>query len=267
MPNRDVVKVAHDLVMGRNCIQELLRHAPHRIREVYLASAREDSGSGGARRRALYEQLQALGVPLHERTRKELDELVGSDSHQGVVASVSPRSLLQIDDLIHLAQSERCVRILALDGVVDPHNLGAVLRAAECFGVDAVAWSKNRAAPIGPVVSKVSVGASEILGLCPVSNLHRLLEQLKEVGVWVVGASLADDAQRLDSFQFPEKCVVVMGSEGEGIQQLIERSLDFRVVIPMVGEISSLNVSQATAVILSELSIQHRRMDKASSLK
>jgi 23S rRNA (guanosine2251-2'-O)-methyltransferase len=171
------------------------------------------------------------------------------------------------DELLQMAQSRQSLRILALDGIVDPHNFGAVLRAAECFGVDAVVWSKNRSAPLGPVVSKVSVGASELLPLCPVSNLHRVLELLKKHGVWLVGALLKPDAIGLDSFEFPDKSAVIMGSEGEGIQQLIERSLDFHVMIRMDGAISSLNVSQATAVILSELSKQHRRMDKERSLK
>jgi len=133
------------------------------------------------------------------------------------------------------------------------------LRAAECFGVDAVLWSKNRGAPIGPVVSKVSVGASEIVRLCPVSNLHRALESLKEAGAWLSGAIIAPDAASLDRFEFPEKSVVVMGAEGEGIHQLIEKSLDFRVFIPMSGRIDSLNVSQATAVMLQEVAKQHRQ--------
>ena len=256
-----------DFVMGRNCVEEIVKHAPGRIQEVFLASVNEDAVAGGGRRRALSDQLRDLGIPLQQRTRTELDDLVGSDSHQGVVARVVPRSLLTIEDLVELTRSARFSRVLALDGVVDPHNFGAVLRAAECFGVDAVVWSKNRAAPMGPVVSKVSVGASELIPLCPVSNLHRVLELLKQEGVWLVGALLSDDAVSLDSFEFPEKCLIVMGSEGEGIQQLIERSLDFRVMIPMSGDISSLNVSQATAVMLSELSKQHRRMDKAASLK
>ncbi len=253
--------------MGRNCLQELLKYAPKRIQEVFLASTHDEANRAGTRRRSLYEQVQGLGVPVHQRTRAELDELVGSDSHQGVVARVSLRPVLEVDELLHLVKSEQFVRVLALDGVVDPQNFGAVLRAAECFGVDAVVWSKNRSAPIGPVVSKVSVGASEMLALCPVSNLHRALELVKGAGAWLVGALLSEDALSLDSFEFPEKCVIVMGSEGEGIQQLIERSLDFRVMVPMVGKISSLNVSQATAVILSEVSKQHRRMDKQSSLK
>jgi len=261
------LKPRGDLVMGRNCLEELLRHAPDRLREVFVVNGPDEAGSSGARLRALVEQLRECGVPLQPRTRRDLDEMVGSDSHQGVVGRVAPRIFLTEDDLVHIAHSRQSLRILALDGVLDPHNFGAVLRAAECFGVDAVVWSKNRSAPLGPVVSKVSVGASELLPLCPVSNLHRVLELLKKQGVWLVGTLLRPDAVGLDSFEFPDKCAVVMGSEGEGIQQLIERSLDFHVMIPMDGAISSLNVSQATAVVLGELSKQHRRMDKKGSLK
>jgi 23S rRNA (guanosine2251-2'-O)-methyltransferase len=253
--------------MGRNCIEEIVQHSPERLEEVYLASAAEDSGRVVDRRSALLEQIQSLGVKVIQRTRRELDQLVSSDSHQGIVARVSPRRMLEAEDLLELLRSSRFTRVLALDGVIDPQNFGALLRAAECFGVDAVVWSKNRAAPLGPVVSKVSVGASELVPLCVVSNLHRVLEQMKQSGAWLVGAVMAADATSLDSFEFPERCVLVMGSEAEGIQQLIERSLDFKVTIPMSGEISSLNVSQASAVMLSELARQHRRMDKAASLK
>jgi 23S rRNA (guanosine2251-2'-O)-methyltransferase len=178
---------------------------------------------------------------------------VQSDSHQGVVARVTPRAFVSLEDLVEKAQSVEQMRLLALDGVIDPHNLGAVLRAAECFGVDAVVWSKNRAAPLGPVVSKVSVGASELVPLCPVGNLHTALEKLKAVGVWTVGAVVSADATRLESFDPPNKWALIMGSEGEGIQRLIEENLDFRVYISMLGELSSLNVSQATAVMLHSL--------------
>ena len=256
-----------DLVMGRNCIEELVAHSPERLQEVYLASSGDEPSRGPDRRASLFEQIQSLGVRTVQRTRRELDQLVGSDSHQGVVARVSPRPMLEVDDLLELVRSSKFVRVLALDGVIDPQNFGTLLRAAECFGVDAVVWSKNRAAPIGPVVSKVSVGASELVPLCAVSNLHRVLEQMKQAGAWLVGAILAEDATSLDSFEFPERCILVMGSEAEGVQQLIERSLDFKVSIPMSGAISSLNVSQATAVMLNELARQHRRMDKPASLK
>lgn len=252
--------VSGDFVMGRNCLAEVLKHSPGRILEVYVAESRDEGARGGTDRRGeLVERCRDSDIPVRQVPRRDLDSLVHSDSHQGFVARVRPRELLQLEELVELVRQQSFARVLALDGVLDPQNSGAILRAAECFGVDAVLWSKNRAAPVGPVVSKVSVGASELVPLCPVSNLHRALEALKGAGAWLVGAMVSPDAAALDSFQFPEKSVVVMGSEGEGVQHLIQKSLDFHVYIPMLGVVSSLNVSQATTVMLHELAKQHRQ--------
>ncbi len=237
-----------DLVMGRNCIEELLEHDAGRIQEIFIAESR--GGSGDGRKSALRDLIDSSGLRVRECTRHELDKMVQSDSHQGVVARVKPRMLLGFEQLLEQARERESIGILALDGVLDPQNIGAILRAAECFGVDAVLWSKNRAAPLGPVVSKVSVGASELVPLCPVPNLHRAIEALKQVGVWSVGAVVKPGASELESFKAPEKWLLVMGSEGEGIQHLIEQNLDFCVYIKMFGKISALNVSQATAVFL-----------------
>ncbi len=239
---------ASDLIMGRNCVEELLRHNPARIREVFVAESKGNEAQG--RKNTLREAFDREGISVRECARHELDQMVQSDSHQGVVARVKSREVLAFDDLLEQARSGESIRLLALDGVLDPQNVGAILRAAECFGIQAVLWSKNRAAPLGPVVSKVSVGASELVPLCPVPNLHRAVEALKEVGVWSIGAVVAPEARVLESFDPPQKWVLVMGSEGEGIQHLIEKNLDFRLYIKMLGSISSLNVSQATAVFL-----------------
>lgn len=249
------------MIMGRNCIEEVLKRAPNRLKEVFLAESREDGASRGKRGSEIHDRVLALGVPVREVSRRDLDAMVGSDSHQGVVARVSPRVFLELDDLLEEVRSSAAISILALDGVLDPQNFGAILRAAECLSIDAVVWSKNRGAPLGPVVSKVSVGASEIVPLCPVSNLHQALERLKEAGAWISGTMVSPDAKPLDSFEFPEKSVIVMGAEGEGIHNLIEKNLDFRVYISMGGSIDSLNVSQATAVVLHELAKQRRQKD------
>jgi 23S rRNA (guanosine2251-2'-O)-methyltransferase len=242
------------LIMGRNCVEEVLRHSPSRLREVFIAEVRDESSTAGrARQIGLREELVSAGISIREMRRDDLDSMVQSQSHQGVVARISPRAVLSFEELIERVSRDEEVRILALDGVLDPQNFGAVLRAAECFGVTAVLWSKNRAAPLGPVVAKVSVGASELVPLCPVSNLHRALSSLREAGVWSIGAVVAPDAIALDSFDKPKKWALVMGSEGEGIQRLIEENLDFRVYISMLGALSSLNVSQATAVMLHAL--------------
>lgn len=254
--------VAHgEFIMGRNCIEEVVSLAPERILEVFVAESRDENRAGARSERKgdLFGQLVRLRVPVREVSRRELDALVASESHQGFVARVRERRYLQLEELVEMVRERSFISILALDGVLDPQNFGAILRAAECFGVDAVVWSKNRGAPLGPVVSKVSVGASEIVPLCPVSNLHRALEALKEAGAWLSGAIISSDAQPLDRFEFPEKSVVVVGAEGEGIHQLTDKSLDFRVFIPMSGRIDSLNVSQATAVMLQEVAKQHRQ--------
>lgn len=256
--NRKEAPSHGDFVMGRNCADEILKRAPERIIEAYIAEARDDS-QGGRRRSDLHDALRSVKVPIREVPRRELDDLVNSESHQGVVLRVESRSHLQFSDLLEMVRDSQVCSVLALDGIVDPQNFGTILRAAECFGVDAVLWSKNRGAPVSAVVSKVSVGASEIIPLCPVSNLHRALEELKQAGAWSVGAMVSPDASPLDTFEFPEKTVLVMGAEGEGMHQLIERTLDFRVYITMSGEISSLNVSQATSVMLHEVSKQHRQ--------
>jgi 23S rRNA (guanosine2251-2'-O)-methyltransferase len=249
-----------EFVMGRNCAAELVKRSPERIIEVVLA----DSGTDGGGRfdEELLKSLQAYPrVAVRRVGRKELDGIVGSESHQGVVVRVKPRIFATLEDLIASATTSPTARIVALDGVQDPHNLGAILRAAECFGATGVVWSKNRTAPLTPVVTKVSVGASELLPLCPVANLHQALERLKKEGLWTVGAMVAPDAQPLDTFEVPDRCVVVVGAEGEGIHKVIEKSLDYKVYIPMSGQIDSLNVSQATAVILSRVASQHRQKE------
>jgi 23S rRNA (guanosine2251-2'-O)-methyltransferase len=259
-PNSQREKLSHlpegELVMGLNCVLEILRHSPARIKEVFFAPLRESARSGAgivSRREGLIKEAIRLKVAVRECDRSRLDQLVNSDSHQGVVARVSAREYAEFNELVEFARDAESFKIVAIDGVLDPQNVGAILRAAECFGVDAVIWSRNRVAPFGAVVSKVSVGASELLSLCPVANLHRAIEALKGVGVWSIGALVSDDAHRLASFEAPNKWVLVMGSEGDGIQPLIERSLDFRVYIEMFGGISSLNVSQATSVFLHSL--------------
>lgn len=247
-----------EFVMGRNCVEELVRRSPERILEVLLADAPVDGGSKSEPE--LLSSLRAFSqIAVRRVGRRELDGIVGSESHQGVVVRVKPRKFSNLEELIAAATTSLTARIVALDGVQDPHNLGAILRAAECFGAAGVVWSKNRTAPLTPVVAKVSVGASELLPLCPVANLHQALERLKKEGLWIVGAMVAPDAQPLDSFEVPDRCVVVVGAEGEGIHKIIEKSLDYKVYIPMSGQIDSLNVSQATAVILSRVASQHRQ--------
>ena len=245
-----------DVIMGRNCISEVFERTPERILEAWIAGG--ESRAGNQRQNGIEESLNELSIEVHVLSRDQLTELVGSESHQGFVARVAPRKLWELDALVTFGSQKQRSIILALDTIVDPQNLGAILRAAECLGVDGVVWSKNRGAPITPVVAKVSVGATELVRLCPISNLQRGLEQCKKEGYWIVGAAVGKGSESLDTFTFPERAVVVMGAEGEGLSHIIEENLDFRVSIRMYGQIDSLNVSQATAVILAAAARSHR---------
>ena len=242
------------LVMGRHCISEILKYESARFREVFVAERRDSGEAVDGRRAELINALKELGISVSELPKHELTDLVSSESHQGFVGLVSVRPVLSLDALVARVEDQQEIGILALDGVLDPQNMGAILRAAECFGVSAVLFSRNRSADVGPVIAKASVGASELIDLCPVGNLHQAIERLKAVGAWSIGAVVSPEAKDLASFESPEKWVLVMGSEGSGIQRLIGERLDFSIYIPMQGRISSLNVSQATAVFLSRLS-------------
>ncbi len=217
-----------------------------------------ESRVGNQRQQDLEGALSELAVEINMVSRDQLTELVGTESHQGFVVRVKPRKHWELDAVVSVGAQKQHSLILALDTIVDPQNFGAILRAAECLGVDGVVWSKNRGAPITPVVAKVSVGATELVRLCPISNLQRGLEHLKKEGYWIVGAAVGEGSESLDTFTFPERSVVVMGAEGEGLSHIIEDNLDFRVSIPMCGQIDSLNVSQATAVILAAAARSHR---------
>ena len=175
--------------------------------------------------------------------------MLSSESHQSFAALVKKRPSPSLVDLIN-ADTDTSM-VLMLDSIYDPQNLGSILRAAECFNVDAVIWSKNRGADFSPVVSKASVGASELLPIIKVSNLSTSLKQLQKAGFWSVAASCSPPCEDLFTFDFPEKTVLIMGSEGKGLRQLISKNSDYHLRIPLFGKIDSLNVSQATSIILS----------------
>jgi len=236
---------SHPLIMGRNCVREVLRAAADRLIEVYVGERLDREGE------ELLKELRSVGIDVSQRSRDSLTALVGSDSHQGMVAAIRDRPYLDLKDVCGWAKERERLLLLMLDSIMDPHNFGAILRAAECFGVDGVLWSRNRGCDITPVVAKVSVGASELLPLVPVSNLAQALERLKDAGVWSIAADVSPEAQPIDQFEFPTKSLILLGSEGEGLQPLLLREAEFKITIPLCGKIDSLNVSQAAAVMLA----------------
>lgn len=227
--------------MGRNCVKEVLRYSPERIIKIFTANP--DS------------ELKMLSenhhIPLTIVDKGELSRMVNSDSHQSIAALLKDKPSLSLDDYLKSSQKKESDLVLLLDSINDPQNLGALLRAAECFGVGAVMWSKNRGCDITPTVSKASVGATELVDIVKISNLVEAAKTLKEEGYQVIAAEVGKEAHSLYQFNFPAKAALIVGSEGPGVRPLLSKQADHQVYIPMLGTIDSLNVSQATAVFLS----------------
>ncbi len=227
------------LIMGKHAVEEVLRKSPERFLHIYTHK-KEDP---------LATDLEKKGVKVSFTPKQKLTSLVTSESHQGFVAEVREREFLTPKAFLQEAPEKSLV--LMCDAIQDPQNFGTILRAAECFGVDAVIYSKNRNVALTPVVSKASVGASELVPLMPVSNLADTQKKLQDGGYFSVAAELKEGAHSLFDFEFPERTLLILGAEGSGIQRLLSDRADFHVMIPMMGAIDSLNVSQAAAVFLS----------------
>lgn len=234
-----------ELLIGLHALEEVARFTPERIRSIFTASAKE------ARCRALN-----LNVPIKIVKEAKLTEMAGTESHQGVVVSVTPRKLLSLKEALSFLGEKEHSTVVMMDQIFDPQNVGAILRASECFGVDAVIFSKNRGSAITPVVTKASSGASELVPLVLVSNLADTMQRLQKEGYEAIVSALEDRAENLYTFDCPNKTLLIVGSEGKGVQPLIQKRADHILKIPMHGRVDSLNVSQATAVFLSFLQPQ-----------
>lgn len=233
------------VVFGFHAVLTRLRADPASVLEIFLDEARND-----ARAKDLVAVAERANVRLARVAAKRLDGFYGGGRHQGVVARVEVgRVADSLDEL--LDELKEPPFLLVLDGVTDPHNLGACLRVANAAGVHAVIAPKDRAAGINPTVSKVASGAAELTPYLMVTNLARTLDELKERNIWVVGA--ADDApQDLYAADLPEGIAWVLGAEGEGMRRLTRERCDLLVRIPMLGGVESLNVSVAAGVVLYE---------------
>lgn len=241
------------IVMGRNCLNELFQHFPERIVRVFTTKSKENSDS-------LVKKILDRKIPIRFIDKQELFMMVESESHQSFVAIVKKRPQTEPSEFLLRFQNKESSLVLALDSISDPQNLGALLRLGECFGADAVIWSKNRGVGLTPSVTKASVGASELVETMKVSNLAETIKKFKNAGYWIIAAELDKNAECLYSFTFPEKTLIVLGSEGKGIQKLISKNSDYKIFIPMQGKISSLNVSQAAAVFLSHRQAQFAKL-------
>jgi 23S rRNA (guanosine2251-2'-O)-methyltransferase len=241
--------VESDLAFGFHAIQSLLDHEATAIERVWIDSARNDS-----RTLSILEQARQLGVRVQRAPKEKLAELAGKDArHQGVIArirQVQTRGESDIDQL--LAEIDGLPLILVLDGIQDPHNLGACLRTAAAVGTHAVILPKDKSAPLNATVRKVASGAIDSLQIFQVTNLARALERIKAAGVWVIGtAGEAESDLYQGNFNLP--VAIVMGSEGKGLRKRTRDLCDSLVRIPIADNMESLNVSVATGVCLYEV--------------
>ncbi len=236
------------LVFGLHAVRALLRQHPDRVRLLWLQQGREDGRAVELQRLA-----RDLGLRVQSRTAAELDRLAEGGVHQGVVAEVAPAPVLHEEGLEERIRAAGATAlVLVLDGVQDPHNLGACLRTADAAGATAVVAPRDRAVGLTPVARKVAAGAAESVPFVQVTNLARTLGRLKEAGVWVVGTEA--EAQRgLHEADLKGPLAVVMGAEGTGMRRLTREACDFTVRLPMHGIVESLNVSVATGIVLYEV--------------
>jgi 23S rRNA (guanosine2251-2'-O)-methyltransferase len=245
-----------DYVYGMHAVDGLLRRSPRSVQRLWLQSGRDDR-----RVAVLLELARNQGVPVSREPRRVLDAMVDG-RHQGVVAqtreSAGPdepsRAGLWSEQRLLQAVEEKGspVLILVLDGVTDPHNLGACLRSADAAGVDAVVVPKDRSADLNATARKVACGAAETVPFVRVTNISRTLQALKERGVWLYGAAGEAEKSLFES-ELTGSLALVMGGEGGGLRRLTREHCDFLVRLPMAGSVSSLNVSVATGICLFEV--------------
>lgn len=229
------------MIMGVHAIQELLRHAPEKLLRVYTVSSKKSE---------ILAECEKRKIPISIVSLDQLTKMAGSDSHQSLVAHIRGRTFLDVPQFLETIE-ENDALVLMLDQIFDPQNFGALIRSAECLGASAVAWSKNRGSDLTPVAAKASCGASEILPLIRISNLATAADQFKEGGFEVVAALLDPASESAFQFRYASRTLLIVGSEGEGIQPLLRKKADRSIYLPMSGKIESLNVAQATAALLA----------------
>ena len=243
---QEASEAAENMLEGRNAVQEALT-AGRTIDKLYIAAGETDRAL--ARLAAMARQ---AGAAVVETDRRKLDQLSATGAHQGVIAMVAAHAYAAVDDILENARSKgEAPLIVICDELSDPHNLGAIIRTAECAGAHGVIIPKRRSVGLTAVVGKVSAGALEYLPVARVANLVSTIRELQKAGVWVFGTA-ADGATALCQADLKGPAAIVIGNEGEGMSRLVAEACDFKVSIPMRGHISSLNASNAAAILLYE---------------
>ena len=237
---------ADGIIEGRNAVIEALR-AGASIDKIFIQKGETDKTLGHIASTA-----RAAGVVVVDADKRKLDFMSRTHAHQGVIALASVREYVSVEDILNIAREKgENSLIVVCDEISDPHNLGAIIRTAECAGAHGVIIPKRRSAGLTSIVGKTSAGAVSYVPVARVPNIPALLEQLQKEGVWVFGTA-AEGTTTLYSADLKGPAAIVIGSEGEGMTRLVREKCDFLVSIPMKGKISSLNASAAAAILLYE---------------
>ncbi len=251
--NERKIRVSEDLLWGIHPITEALEQEAERFSELFIVKDRK-----GGKREEIIEKARAAGIKMNFVSALRL---VGEDAsqvrHQGVLARMSQASLMPFDDMLDkfrsLVEQGKNPRLIAMDTLQDPHNIGAIIRSAHAAGVDGVLVTRERSAPIGGTAAKSAAGAMSHMDICQVTNLSQSLQALKEAGAWIFGAIKDAEAQSLYQTDLVLPACIVVGSEGSGVRPLVRKQCDVLLSIPMEGQLDSLNSSVAAGVILFEM--------------
>jgi 23S rRNA (guanosine2251-2'-O)-methyltransferase len=240
-----------DLLYGIHAVEEALRARSRSLDHIEVARERHDQ-----RLQAVIDLAREKGLSVRFLPREQLDRLARSKSHQGVVAIVANKNYSDPSDMIAHKRGEHAF-LVVLDGVEDPHNLGALIRTADGAGADGIVIPERRAAAVNATVAKASAGASEHVSIARVVNIARTLDDLKQQNIWIVGLDERGD-HAYDELDYRMDCAIVLGGEGHGLHDLVRKKCDYLVSIPMAGRVPSLNVSVAGAIVMYEVARQRR---------
>ena len=244
------------IVYGAHPVIETIRASRRKVHEIFLLK-----GSGADKR--LRAEFEILNMRIRFLSSIELDSLTRDPKNQGIAARVDPFPYYDFDTDLSILKNRDRFTVIVLDQVQDPNNLGNILRSASCFGVDLVVLAKDRAASVTPSVEKASAGASAHVRVCKVVNLSRSIENLKDIGSWVYGTDSKSGTNYFE-VDLTGKTSLVVGAEGSGIRRLVRENCDVIIKIPIVGNVTSLNVSNAATILFSEM---FRQVSFGSSLK
>jgi len=240
-----------EIIYGIHAVGEALRSRPKSISHVAVARERSD-----LKLQRIIDGCRAAGIPVRFENRQQLDRMAKTAAHQGAVAAVTAKEYADPGDI--LAQRRgKWAFVVVLDGVEDPHNLGAIIRTADAAGADGIVIPERRAAGVTGTVVKTSAGASEHLPIARVTNIARTVEELKQQNIWTVGLD-ERGGQSYEQIDYKMDCALVLGAEGHGLHDLVRKKCDFVVSIPMLGSVPSLNVSVAAGVVMYEIVRQRR---------